>query len=96
MQVFRIVQEALINARKHAMAKNIKITLAAADDHLWMEIHDDGCGFDTHRPSKDNSFGLAIMHERAEQMGGRLAVQSSPGAGTNITLEIPCSPGGLP
>ena len=91
MQFFRIVQEALSNARKHGQAHVVQVSLAMADHTVQMTIQDDGIGFD---PAVDSApgkshFGLQFMRERAETLGGCLRVESSPGAGTRVVLEMP-------
>lgn len=91
MQFFRIVQEALSNARKHGHAHVVQVSLAVDNRTVHMTIQDDGIGFD---PAVDSApgerhFGLQFMRERAEALGGCLRVESSPGAGTRLTLEIP-------
>lgn len=88
-QVFRIVQEALSNARKHAKARRVDVTLEQIGDRLRVQTRDDGCGFDLQQTIKSNRYGLAIMRERAVKLGGCLSIHSTPGAGTHLTLEIP-------
>ena len=91
MQFFRIVQEALSNARKHGQAHVVQVSLAVDDCTVRMNIQDDGIGFDpTVNPMPGKShFGLQFMHERAEALGGCLRIESSPGAGTRLVLEVP-------
>jgi signal transduction histidine kinase len=91
MQFFWIVQEALSNARKHGQAHVVQVSLGMADHTVQMTIQDDGIGFD---PAGDSAsgkshFGLQFMRERAETLGGCLRVESSPGAGTRVVLEVP-------
>lgn len=89
--LFRICQEALINARKYAIAKNIFVSLTYDRDSVNLEIKDDGRGFDpsTARSDDDGGFGIASMSRRAQIEGGTLDVTSSPGNGTKITATIP-------
>jgi signal transduction histidine kinase len=91
MQLFRIIQEALSNARRHAGASCVQVSFEMQDGRLCAQIRDDGRGFDPARAARggDSHLGLHIMHERAEQIGGRLAVQSAPGAGTCVQLDLP-------
>jgi signal transduction histidine kinase len=92
LQVFRLVQEALTNVRKHAGARQATVTLTAmGPDQLRVAIADDGQGFipghqgnGTTRP-----LGLTSMRERVEGLGGTIAVTSRPGAGTQVTASIP-------
>jgi signal transduction histidine kinase len=96
-QVLRIAQEAVANAVKHARAGQIAMTLAFAPGELRLEVADDGIGFDpvaAARPSADR-FGLAGMHERADRLGGTLAVDSEPGRGARVRLVVPL-PGARP
>jgi PAS domain S-box-containing protein len=90
-QVFRIVQEALSNARKHAKAKKIEVTLEDVHDRLRVMTQDDGCGFDVQQTIQANQFGFVFMRERAAKLGGCLSIQSAPGTGTRVILEIPHS-----
>jgi PAS domain S-box-containing protein len=102
MQLFRIIQEALSNARKHAAARSVQVQFELAASHACITIQDDGRGFDpaflndegTHAPHPFGSagvkrFGLRFMRARAEQMGGNLSVDSMPGAGARIVVQVP-------
>ncbi len=94
--VFGIVQEAVGNVRKHAQAQNVWISLGKRGDDLWVEIRDDGQGFDVKavgaRYDESGSLGMLNMQERADVLGGRLTVRSRPGQGTTITLSAPLAP----
>ena len=83
---FRIVQEALANALRHANASQVEIQLATAGDHLTARVMDNGTGTATPRP---DGVGLHSMRERAEELGGRLTVVSEPARGTRVQLELP-------
>jgi signal transduction histidine kinase len=89
-ELFRVAQEALNNALKHADAKEIRIGLIMHDNGASLTVRDDGRGFDP-RSSRIQSkrLGLTSMRERAEAMGARLTVESSPGAGTLVRLDVP-------
>ena len=89
VQVLRIVQEALANARKHAHARTVCVTFALADGHAQVEVQDDGCGFDPLSDDARGGVGLRVMRERAEEIGGTFAVQSAAGAGTQVILTVP-------
>jgi signal transduction histidine kinase len=91
LQLLRIVQEALSNARKHSGAKRVDIVLDQLDGRIVGEITDDGAGFDPggRKRSDFPRFGLAIMRERAESIAGHLVVDSEPGGGTRVRIEIP-------
>jgi len=89
---YRIVQEALTNASKHASAREVSVSVEAVAGQLRVEIVDDGSGFD---PGNARDFlragrvGLASMRERTELGGGTLLVHSAPGAGTTIVATLP-------
>jgi signal transduction histidine kinase len=85
--VYRIAQEALTNAVRHAEAATILLTLAVAAGNLQLEVTDDGRGFDP--DDRTNSLGLVSMKERALSIGGQLSIYSSLGAGTTLRLECP-------
>ena len=88
-EVFRIAQEALQNALRHARAKHVQIRLARANGHLALEVRDDGVGFQPDDPElRSRRLGLTSMEERADRLGGRLEIHSSPGQGTDIKLEL--------
>ncbi len=90
--VFAVVEEAVGNAKKHAHASQIMIRLRA-DDHLFSaEVQDDGAGFDVEDAQgrrEAGHLGLLNIEERATLVGGRCSVQSQPGAGTLVRLDIP-------
>jgi signal transduction histidine kinase len=89
--VLRIGQEALTNIAKHARANRISLTLDFSDRALSLRVEDNGVGFE--RPAVpqagDNRFGLIGMAERARRLSGQVLIESVPGRGTVITLEIP-------
>jgi two-component system NarL family sensor kinase len=87
--LFRILQEAMLNVRKHSGAGQVWIELTRADDRaVELRIRDDGRGFDPSLPVRGH-FGLATMRERAEALGGRFEVHSRPGAGTELRIVVP-------
>jgi signal transduction histidine kinase len=89
-EVLRIAQEALQNALRHAQASRVAVRLDARDGRLSMEVADDGVGFDPDAPVlRSRRLGLTSMAERAEAIGGTLAVESTPGSGTTVRLEAP-------
>ena len=85
--LYRITQEALTNARKHGGARHVLIEIGDCDHYVHLAVSDDGQGFDPH--AKADGFGLHIMAERAELLGGTLEINSAPGCGTQITLDLP-------
>lgn len=86
-QMVRIVQEALANVRKHAQAKKVLLRLDGHLDCLSVTITDDGIGFD--QKIDRGRFGLQTMRERAESVGGGLAIDTKPGKGTQVHLWLP-------
>ena len=91
MQIFRIVQEALTNARKHSKARHVQVKFEAEDGRVFVIIRDDGHGFSPNNLETvyGRHFGLQFMQERAGQLGGTLQIQSTPGKGTEVVLEVP-------
>jgi signal transduction histidine kinase/DNA-binding NarL/FixJ family response regulator len=91
LALFRISQEALMNAAKHASAKAMTLTLTYEPDMVQFIVVDNGKGLPPHSDShaQGSGWGLTIMQERAELVGGRFAIDSSPGQGTTVTVEIP-------
>ena len=86
--VFRIVQEALSNVRKHSGAKHVQITLLQDAEHLNLTIEDDGTGFDLEDPSR-NRFGVESIIKRAALFGGQAAFETAPGNGTKVDVILP-------
>jgi signal transduction histidine kinase len=86
--LYRIVQEALTNVVKHASARRVSITLVRKEGFAVVVVEDDGRGFDP-RTTRTGSLGFVGMRERVELVGGRLTVESAPGAGTTIAAEVP-------
>lgn len=87
--LYRIVQEALTNAVRHAEATRIDVLLDRGEDGIRVLVRDDGMGFEPEALSRDECLGLLGMRERAEALGGELVVEATPQAGTLIRLELP-------
>jgi signal transduction histidine kinase len=88
-EVFRIAQEALQNALRHARANHVELRLGRRDGQLSLEVRDDGTGFRPDDPElRSRRLGLTSMEERAARLGGRLEIHSAPGEGTDIRLEV--------
>ena len=91
LALFRISQEALMNTAKHANAKTVRITLGHDSGKVRFTVVDDGNGFtppsDSHPQA--SGWGMTIMRERAELVGGNFTIESLPGQGTTVTVEIP-------
>lgn len=93
IQILRIIQEALWNIRKHSQAKTVRILLRDNVNGLChVLIEDDGVGINKQvYGSPGEHVGLTIMHERASKIGGNLRIESEPGEGTRVVLEV-CKP----
>ncbi|WP_228811633.1 sensor histidine kinase [Nocardia otitidiscaviarum] len=91
--LLRIAQGALANVREHAHARTATMTLTMLDDHIVLDIADDGTGFDPDavraRESDSRGYGLAAIRARLQQFGGTLTIESAPGAGTVLSASIP-------
>lgn len=90
IQILRIIQEALTNIRKHAHAKRAWVDLELENDVITISVIDDGSGFYPHIVQRDENarFGLSTMRERAESIGATFDVQSSPGQGTSVLVQL--------
>jgi two-component system sensor histidine kinase UhpB len=86
--LFRIFQEALTNIAKHARASRVKVSLQRLRHNIVLKISDDGRGIAAADRVKPQSFGLRGMSERAEALGGTLALSHAPGGGTIVTIKI--------
>jgi signal transduction histidine kinase len=91
VQLLRIIQEALSNVRKHAGECDVQIRLGFSDSQAEVVIEDDGLGFDVglSNPAGEQKFGLSIMRERAQEVGGSVKVHSALGKGTQIVIRVP-------
>ncbi len=91
IQVIRVIQEALINVRKHAGVDQARLSFTRAGGQLQIRIEDEGQGFNAEQlqQSGQSGFGLGIMRERAESIGGTLEVESRPGYGVWIIMRLP-------
>jgi signal transduction histidine kinase len=89
-EVFRIAQEALTNALRHSGAAHIAVRLSEPNGTLMLVVEDDGVGFEPDSAElRSQRLGLTSMEERAGALGGSLSVESRPGAGATIGLEVP-------
>ena len=93
--LYRIVQEGLTNVVKHAAAHRVSITLVRKEAAAVVVIEDDGQGFDP-EAVRAGALGFTGMRERVELVGGRLTVETSPGAGTTVVAEVHVAPAPLP
>jgi signal transduction histidine kinase len=92
--LLRTAQEALTNVLKHAQASQVVLTLSYMEDRVALDVRDDGVGFETARIQTSNGassggFGLRAMRERAERLGGTLLIETEPGSGTTLAVELP-------
>ncbi len=90
-ELWRILQEALTNVERHADARRVWVTWTIGADHAWLEIRDDGRGFRVLGVSNER-YGLVGMRERAAAVGARLSLDSEPGFGTRILVELEVKP----
>jgi signal transduction histidine kinase len=97
--LLRAAQEALANIRKHAQASQVAVTLSYMGDLVVLDVQDDGLGFCPEGPvappagQARGGFGLTAMRERVEQLGGTLLIESAPGEGTTLVIEVPTPAG---
>lgn len=87
--IIDIAAEALTNAGKHAEANSVTVTVSATATEARITIADDGRGFDTARQVAEGHYGLAMMRERATEIGGELIIDSQPGRGTTLNARFP-------
>ena len=87
VELLRVLQEALRNARRHSGARNVEVRLGVEVGEILMEVSDDGRGFDV--TSARAGVGLSAMRERIDSLGGRFAVYGRPGKGTRVEVSIP-------
>ncbi len=86
--LYRVAQEALTNAQKHANAQKITLHLITTPDHIQLIITDNGLGFDPEKLTRER-FGLIGLNERVKLLGGQFYLQSSPGQGTRLEVMVP-------
>lgn len=92
--LLRAMQEGLANVHKHAEAKEVNITLSYMADQVALDIQDDGCGFEVQdfkhtTAEKNGGFGLRAMEQRVEQIWGVVILESTPGKGTTLAIQVP-------
>jgi len=89
--LFRIAQEALTNVAKHAQATQVTVTVEVEGGNLRLVVSDDGIGFDPAQltePNGNRGWGLLTMTERAEAVGGHCRIESAPGQGTQVIVDV--------
>jgi signal transduction histidine kinase len=87
VELLRVLQEALVNARRHSDARRVEVVLSTGHREVCAEVADDGVGFDP--ASVREGVGLAGMRERASALGGRLEIVSTPDQRTSVKVEVP-------
>lgn len=90
--LFRIAQEALANVSKHSQAAQVRVSVEGDHDTVQLIVADDGIGFDRAglaSPDGTRGWGLLTMTQRAEAVGGRCRIESRPGCGTRVVVEVP-------
>jgi signal transduction histidine kinase len=90
---YRMLQELMTNVRKHSKAKRAQVSISSVNSHLQISVEDDGVGFDLSQVlanlNTTKSFGLLSIGEQTNMCGGSMKIQSSPGQGTRIDIEVP-------
>jgi signal transduction histidine kinase len=87
--VYHIAREGIMNALKHAKARDLWVSVRGSGEDIVLQLRDNGVGFDTGAPGPEGHYGMAMMRERAQVGGGSFEVQSEPGQGTTITVRFP-------
>jgi len=90
---YRVAQEAMTNAVKHARPAVLSVLVCRRGPTLTLVVEDNGTGFDLSSPVGDGCAGILGMRERAAALGGRLDIESTVGHGTTVRLVVPCLPG---
>jgi signal transduction histidine kinase len=86
--LYRIAQEALNNALKHASPRSVTLRIEAGDRWIRLEVEDDGRGFEPAAVRDHGGMGLTSMRERADRLGGSFSIVSAPGEGTTVRVDV--------
>jgi signal transduction histidine kinase len=86
--LYRVIQEAMTNVVRHARATRVDVLAERHGDRVKVMVEDDGVGFEPDKVQRGDHFGLLGLRERAEALGGTLTVESAPGAGTTVVVEV--------
>jgi PAS domain S-box-containing protein len=91
VQLLRVIQEALTNSRKHGQANHVQISFTCEEAWVRIVVADEGCGFDPDQITNGGKshFGLSLMRERMQDIGGNLEIVAQPEAGTRVMLHVP-------
>ena len=87
--MYRVTQEGIRNAMKHGEPSSISVSVRRDGQRLCTSVTDDGEGFDPSAEVPPGHFGLRLLTDAATSQGGQLSVESEPGAGTTLTVEVP-------
>jgi PAS domain S-box-containing protein len=93
--IFRILQESLTNAARHARASRVEVSINVGKGAIELSVRDNGRGFSPDEPRKPGSYGLMGLRERAYLLGGEVSIASEPTRGTTIAVRIPLEPGAV-
>jgi two-component system sensor histidine kinase DegS len=88
IMLFRAIQELLGNAARHGQGTTVKVNLDLGDDRIRVSVDDNGKGFDPEAIQQSASLGLKLIRERAEMLGGKFELDSTPGKGTRVSLAV--------
>jgi two-component system NarL family sensor kinase len=91
---FRTAQEAVRNASEHAQAEHVRVSVGVDGDHALLNVSDDGKGFDHERAlaaGREGHFGLRLLRDQVHDAGGSFGIDSAPGQGTRVSVEVPLS-----
>ena len=89
VELYRIAQEALNNALKHASASEVVVRMCVDCGEIVLEVVDNGRGFDLQKARRSGGLGLVSMEERAGKIGGSLLISSAAGQGTTVSVRVP-------
>jgi signal transduction histidine kinase len=87
VEVLRVLREALVNVRRHSNARRVEVDLCRSRDKMRLSVADNGRGFDW--ASVREGVGLSAMRERVRSVSGRLEIDTGPGIGTKVNIEVP-------
>jgi PAS domain S-box-containing protein len=96
LSLFRILQESLNNIAKHSHARSVRVRITGKDERVHLAIEDDGIGFDAARLDKHAGLGFVSMRERLRLLNGTVRIDSAPGRGTRIDVDVPVTTGQAP
>ena len=89
LAMFRVLEEALCNAVRHAAVRRVSVSLGGSRDEMRLDVADEGVGFDPEAAMRSHGLGLIGMRERLSLVDGECLIESQPGAGTRIRARVP-------